>query len=71
MVRCDLRRFGAVQKSGFVYHHAWRMISSIVIASGLFWQVFLFQIATKYVLISAVLVGIAISVTVGIFKKYL
>ncbi|EHT1776126.1 hypothetical protein L6X98_003536 [Escherichia coli] len=47
------------------------MISSIVIASGLFWQVFLFQIATKYVLISAVLVGIAISVTVGIFKKYL
>lgn len=71
LVRRDLRRFGAGHESGFVYHHARRMISSIVIASGLMWLVFPFQIATKYVLISAVLVGVAISITVGIFKKYL
>lgn len=71
LVRRDLRRFGAGHESGFVYHHARRMISSIVIASGLMWLVFPFQIATKYVLIPAVLVGVAISVTVGIFKKYL
>ncbi|ANF10379.1 integrating conjugative element membrane protein, PFL_4697 family [Klebsiella pneumoniae] len=71
LVRRDLRRFGAGHESGFVYHHARRMISSIVIASGLMWLVFPFQIATKYVLIPAVLVGVAIAVTVGIFKKYL
>ncbi|MDM7158761.1 TIGR03747 family integrating conjugative element membrane protein [Klebsiella pneumoniae] len=71
LVRRDLRRFGAGHESGFVYHHARRMISSIVIASGLMWLVFPFQIATKDVLIPAVLVGVAIAVTVGIFKKYL
>ncbi|CDL13820.1 putative membrane protein [Klebsiella pneumoniae IS46] len=28
LVRRDLRRFGAGHESGFVYHHARRMISS-------------------------------------------
>lgn len=37
LVRHDLRRFGAGHESGFVYHHARRMISSSLIATGLAW----------------------------------
>lgn len=37
LVRRDLRRFGAGHESGFVYHHARRMISSSLIATGLVW----------------------------------
>lgn len=37
LVRRDLRRFGAGHESGFVYHHARRMISSSLAATGLVW----------------------------------
>lgn len=37
LVRRDLRRFGAGHKSGFVYHHARRMIGSSLAATGLAW----------------------------------
>lgn len=35
LVRRDLRRFGAGHESGFVYHHARRMVSSSLAAIGL------------------------------------
>ncbi|SBL65033.1 integrating conjugative element membrane protein%2C PFL_4697 family [Klebsiella michiganensis] len=37
LIRRDLRRFSAGHDSGFVYHHARRMISSSLIATGLVW----------------------------------
>lgn len=37
LVRRDLRRFGAGHESGFVYHHARRMIASSLAATGLVW----------------------------------
>ncbi len=37
LIRRDLRRFSAGHDSGFVYHHARRMISSSLIATGLLW----------------------------------
>lgn len=37
LVRRDLRKFGAGHESGFVYHHARRMIGSSLAATGLVW----------------------------------
>jgi integrating conjugative element membrane protein (TIGR03747 family) len=72
LVRRDLRRFGAGHESGFVYHHARRMISSSLIATGLVWLAVPIFLEPDYVLIlGVILIGLTISVSVGAFKKYL
>lgn len=71
LVRRDLRRFGAGHESGFVYHHARRMISSSLITTGLVWLAVPVFLEPEYVLVlGAVGIAIAISVTTGAFKKY-
>ncbi|EFV4427910.1 TIGR03747 family integrating conjugative element membrane protein [Salmonella enterica] len=72
LVRRDLRRFGAGHESGFVYHHARRMISSSLIATGLVWLAVPIFLEPGVVLaLGAMVTGIGISVAVGTFKKYL
>lgn len=72
LVRRDLRRFGAGHESGFVYHHARRMISSSLIATGLVWLAVPIFLEPEYVLIPGALgIGLALSATLGAFKKHL
>ncbi|EPC8060020.1 TIGR03747 family integrating conjugative element membrane protein [Yersinia enterocolitica] len=71
LVRRDLRRFGAGHESGFVYHHARRMISSCLIATGLVWLAVPIFVVPEYVFIPAAAgIGLAVSMTGGSFKKY-
>ncbi|HCL5278782.1 TPA: TIGR03747 family integrating conjugative element membrane protein [Salmonella enterica] len=71
LVRRDLRRFGAGHESGFVYHHARRMISSSLIATGLMWLAVPIFLVPEYVFIPAAAgIGLAVSMTGGSFKKY-
>lgn len=71
LVRRDLRRFGAGHESGFVYHHARRMISSCLIATGLVWLAVPIFLVPEYVIIPAAAgIGLAVSMTGGSFKKY-
>lgn len=72
LVRRDLRRFGAGHESGFVYHHARRMIGSSLAATGLVWLAVPFFLEPGVVLVlGAMVTGIGISVAIGTFKKYL
>lgn len=71
LVRRDLRRFGAGHESGFVYHHARRMIASSLMATGLVWLAVPVFLEPEYVFIPAAAgVGLAVSMTGGAFKKY-
>lgn len=72
LVRRDLRRFSAGHESGFVYHHARRMISSSLIATGLVWLAVPIFLVPEYVLMpGAVGIGIAVSVAASAFKKHI
>ncbi|HCL5284641.1 TPA: DUF4400 domain-containing protein [Salmonella enterica] len=71
LVRRDVRRFGAGHESGFVYHHARRMISASLAATGLVWLAEPVFLEPEYVLVlGTVGIVIAISVATGAFKKY-
>ena len=72
LVRRDLRRFGAGHESGFVYHHARRMIGSSLAATGIVWLALPVFFGLGYVLVlGAIANGMAISVAICTFKKYL
>lgn len=72
LVRRDLRRFGAGHESGFVYHHARRMISSSLIATGLAWLAVPVFFEPEFVLApGAVVIGLISSLAFSAFKKYL
>ena len=72
LVRRDLRRFGAGHESGFVYHFARRMIGSSLAATGLVWLTVPVFLKAGYILVpGAILIGLVISLTLGVFKKYL
>lgn len=72
LVRRDLRRFGAGHESGFVYHHARRMIGSSLAATGLVWlTVPVFLEPRVVLLLGALLIGLTESIMIGAFKKHL
>lgn len=71
LVRRDLRRFGAGHESGFVYHHARRMIGSSLAGTGLVWLAVPQCLTPEYFgVLSSVIVGLAVSFAIGAFKKY-
>ncbi|EAN1748868.1 TIGR03747 family integrating conjugative element membrane protein [Salmonella enterica] len=71
LVRRDLRRFGAGHESGFVYHHARRMIGSSLAGTGLVWLAVPQFLTPEYFgVLSSVIVGLAVSFAIGAFKKY-
>lgn len=72
LVRRDLRRFGAGLESGFVYHRARAMIKPLAVAPWVLYLSLPISISPILVLLPcAATLGIAVSVTVGSFKKYL
>ncbi|EEJ2348846.1 TIGR03747 family integrating conjugative element membrane protein [Salmonella enterica subsp. enterica] len=72
LVRRDLRRFGAGHESGFVYHHARRMIGSSFAATGLMWLAVPFFIEPEFVLApGSVVIGLTSSLAFSAFKKYI
>ncbi|HFD7156756.1 TPA: TIGR03747 family integrating conjugative element membrane protein [Enterobacter cloacae] len=72
LVRRDLRRFGAGYESGFVYHHARRMISSCLIATGLMWLAVPVFLEPEQMLVpGAMAIGFVLFLVASTFKKYL
>jgi integrating conjugative element membrane protein (TIGR03747 family) len=72
LVRRDVRRFGAGRESGFLYHRA---KAALVPLTMLPWVVYLALPVSLHPLLillpSAVLLGLAVNLTAGNFKKYL
>ncbi|MDD1148815.1 TIGR03747 family integrating conjugative element membrane protein [Pseudomonas sp. TNT2022 ID357] len=72
LVRRDIRRFGAGRESGFVYHRA---KASVLPLAVLPWVVYLaLPISVNPLLIllpGAIMLGLAVNIMAGSFKKYL
>ena len=72
LVRRDIRKFGAGRESGFIYH---RVKASVVPLAVLPWILYLalpISVHPLWILLpSAVLLGLAVNLTAGSFKKYL
>ncbi len=72
LVRRDIRRFTAGRESGFVYHRGRASILPIAVLPWVTYLAMPISINPLFVLLPfAVLLGIAVDVTVGSFKKYL
>jgi integrating conjugative element membrane protein (TIGR03747 family) len=72
MVRRDLRRYGAGYESSFLYHHAKRFVKPAVYIPCILYLSAPFAIYPNLLLLpAALLMGLAVSVTMGSFKKYL
>ncbi|CFQ34411.1 TIGR03747 family integrating conjugative element membrane protein [Yersinia bercovieri] len=72
IVRRDLRRYGAGYESSFLYHHAKRFVKPAVYIPCVLYLSAPFAIYPNLLLLpAALLMGLAISVTIGSFKKYL
>lgn len=72
MVRRDLRRYGAGYESSFLYHHAKRFVKPAVCIPCVLYLSAPFAVYPNLLLLpAALLMGLAISVTMGSFKKYL
>lgn len=70
LVRRDLRKFGAGHESGFVYHHARRMIGSSLAATVLVWLALPVFLEPRVVLLlGALLIGLTESIMIGAFKN--
>ena len=72
LVRRDLRRFGAGHESGFVYHHARRMIGPNLAVTGVVWLAMPVFILPKYTLVPGIIItSISVSIASWLFRKIL
>ncbi|AHK18432.1 membrane protein [Yersinia similis] len=72
IVRRDLRRYGAGYESSFLYHHAKRLVKPALFIPCVLYLSAPFSVYPNTILLpAALLMGLAISVTMGSFKKYL
>ncbi|KPA97023.1 integrating conjugative element membrane protein, PFL_4697 family [Pseudomonas asplenii] len=72
LVRRDLRRFGAGRESGFIYHRAKRLIAPLWVAPWIIYLALPFSVNPLLVTLpGALALGLAVSISVGSFKKYL
>ncbi|KHL69376.1 membrane protein [Pseudomonas flexibilis] len=72
LVRRDLRKFGAGRESSFIYHRAKRLILPTISAPWLLYLALPVSLHPMWVLLpSAGLLGVAVAITAGTFKKYL
>jgi integrating conjugative element membrane protein (TIGR03747 family) len=70
--RRDLRRYGAAYESSFVYHHARRLVKPAMYIPCMVYLSWPSAIYPNLLLLpAALLLGMAITVTVASFKKYL
>ena len=72
LVRRDLRRFGAGRESGFIYHRARATLLPLAVLPWVVYLAIPVSLNPLWILLpAAAMLGIAVDVTVGSFKKYL
>lgn len=72
LVRRDVRRFGAGRESGFVYHRAKASLMPLAVAPWVIYLALPVSVSPLLILLpSAILLGIAVDIAAGSFKKYL
>ena len=72
LTRRDVRRFGAGRESGFIYHRARAMLMPLVVLPWVVYLALPVSVAPLWIFLpSAVLLSVAVNLTVGSFKKYL
>ncbi|WP_025807875.1 TIGR03747 family integrating conjugative element membrane protein [Pseudomonas chlororaphis] len=72
LVRRDVRRFGAGRESGFLYHRAKATLMPLAVLPWVLYLALPFSMHPLLVLLpAAVLLGVAMNLTAGSFKKYL
>lgn len=72
LVRRDIRRFGAGRESGFVYHRAKAAVVPLLVLPWIVYLAMPVSLNPLLVLLpGAVLLGTAVSIVAGSFKKYL
>lgn len=72
LVRRDLRRFGAGRESGFIYHRAKMLILPLLALPWIIYPALPTTVnPTLVLLLSAITLAIAISISAASFKKYL
>lgn len=72
LVRRDIRRMGAGRESGFIYHRAKASLMPLAVLPWVVYLALPFSVSPLLVLLpSAVLLGLAVNIAAGSFKKYL
>lgn len=72
LVRRDIRRFGAGRESGFVYHRAKASLMPLAVLPWVIYLALPVSVSPLLILLpSAVLLGVAVDIAAGSFKKYL
>lgn len=72
LVRRDVRRFGAGRESGFIYHRAKASLMPLAVLPWVTYLALPVSVHPLLILLpSAALLGLAVSLTAGSFKKYL
>lgn len=72
LVRRDIRRMGAGRESGFIYHRAKASLMPLAVLPWIVYLAMPFSVSPIWVLLpSAVLLGVAVNIAAGSFKKYL
>ncbi|CAB5670867.1 integrating conjugative element membrane protein, PFL_4697 family [Delftia tsuruhatensis] len=72
LVRRDVRRFGAGRESGFIYHRAKAALAPLAVLPWVIYLALPISLHPLWVLLpSAAILGLAVNLTAGSFKKYL
>ncbi|RQS32726.1 TIGR03747 family integrating conjugative element membrane protein [Burkholderia sp. Bp8990] len=72
LVRRDVRRFGAGRESGFVYHRAKASLMPLAVLPWVTYLALPISLSSLLVLLpAAALLGLAMDIAAGSFKKYL
>lgn len=72
LVRRDIRRFGAGRESGFLYHRAKASLMPLAMLPWVSYLALPVSVDPLLILLpSAIVLGIAVDITAGSFKKYL
>lgn len=72
LVRRDIRRMGAGRESGFIYHRAKASLMPLAVLPWIIYLAMPFSVSPLWILLpSAILLGVAVNIAAGSFKKYL
>jgi integrating conjugative element membrane protein (TIGR03747 family) len=72
LVRRDIRRFGAGRESGFIYHRARATLVPLLVLPWVIYLAIPISVSPLLILLpSASLLGVAVDIAAGSFKKYL
>lgn len=72
LVRRDVRRFGAGRESGFLYHRAKASLMPLAVLPWVIYLALPISVHPLLVLLpAAAMLGLAMNLTAGSFKKYL